>query len=62
MMIGKKNNDNEFSLSVSTDELLVLHNCLNEICNGIEVFEFQTRVGADREYVNNLKSIIANLL
>jgi hypothetical protein len=31
------------------DELLVVSNALNEVCNGLEVPEFATRLGVDRE-------------
>jgi len=39
------------SLACSVDELHILHQALNEVCNGIEVFEFETRIGADRTTV-----------
>ncbi len=35
---------NQVTLELSSDELLVLSNSLNEICNGIEVNEFETRI------------------
>lgn len=36
-------------LELSKDELGVLINALNEVCNGIEVWEFDTRIGIDIE-------------
>lgn len=30
------------------DELLVINAALNEVCNGIDAFEFETRVGVSR--------------
>jgi hypothetical protein len=50
-MIVNRISNNEFSVAVTTDELIALGNCLNEVCNGIELFEFETRVGASREEV-----------
>lgn len=44
------------------DELLALNASLNEVCNGIEVFEFETRIGADREYVTALLKKVRTLL
>ena len=32
-------------IELSRDELGVLCNALNEVCNGIEVWEFDTRIG-----------------
>ena len=38
-------------ISIGRDELLIVSAALNEVCNGIEVFEFETRIGADPERV-----------
>ena len=46
--------NNEFSVSMTRDELIALGNCLNKVCNGIELFEFETRVGASREEVGRM--------
>ncbi|MGF6362623.1 hypothetical protein ABH907_004287 [Pseudomonas frederiksbergensis] len=50
------------NVSFSRDELLVLNAALNEICNGIDVFEFETRIGADREFVTGLLHGIGSVL
>ncbi len=47
---------NEYShcsinIDLSKDELLVFNAALNEVCNGIDMSEFETRVGASREFV-----------
>jgi hypothetical protein len=42
------------NISVTRDELLIMCAVLNEVCNGIELFEFETRIGADRGYVTGL--------
>jgi hypothetical protein len=44
------------------EELLIIGAALNEICNGIELFEFETRIGADRERVAALLKKIGSLL
>jgi len=36
----------QFEISATETELSILCNCLNEVCNGIHVFEFQTRLGS----------------
>lgn len=50
------------NVSFSRDELLVLNAALNEICNGVDVFEFETRIGADREFVTALLHEIGSVL
>ena len=45
-------------LEISKDELGVLSNALNEVCNGIEVWEFDTRMGVRLE---NAKIILESL-
>jgi hypothetical protein len=44
-----KNDSASAEIAISFNELLTLHQSLNEICNGIEIFEFQTHLGATRE-------------
>ena len=41
-------------LACSKEDLLIIHSALNEICNGIDFFEFETRIGAGRDVVSNL--------
>lgn len=49
-------------IGISREELLILNAALNEVCNGIEVFEFETRIGADRQRVAALLKEIGSLL
>lgn len=42
------------TLRLATDEVIILSNALNEICNGIWISEFETRVGYTREEVERL--------
>lgn len=54
--------DDLFEISVTDTELSILANCLNEVCHGISVFEFETRLGATREDVSSmLDSLLAAL-
>ena len=43
-------------MQFSVEELEILNNCLNELCNGvwIEDWEFQTRIGWNRQEVKRL--------
>ncbi|WP_027582065.1 hypothetical protein [Bradyrhizobium sp. Ai1a-2] len=47
---------------VSIEELLIVNAVLNETCNGIEIFEFETRVGASRQRVVSLLREVQALL
>lgn len=49
-------------ISLTVEELLVLNSALNEVCNGIELFEFETRVGVDQAYVLSLLKEVGQLL
>lgn len=41
-------------IEVSLEELLTINNALNEVCHGIDLFEFETRIGAKVEEVGSL--------
>ena len=52
-------NKNKIILELSKDELGVLSNALNEVCNGIEIWEFDTRIGVK---IENAKIILKSLI
>ena len=37
------------NIELSLDELLIVNNALNEVCNGLDLEEFATRVGVQRD-------------
>jgi len=39
---------------LSLDEVRVLTQALNEVCNGVDLFEFETRMGGDKDYVSRI--------
>jgi hypothetical protein len=45
----KEVRENGISVVLTAEELLALCNALNEVCNGLEVPEFATRIGIGRE-------------
>ena len=49
-------------LRISDDELMMLNNALNEVCNGFDLDEFETRIGASRERASELLAAINRLL
>lgn len=38
-------------VKLTEHELLMINQALNEICNGLSISEFKTRIGADRDEV-----------
>jgi hypothetical protein len=55
-MIVLKTGDDGVDVRLSGDELDMLNNVLNEMCNGVRIedWEFQTRIGWDRNAVRRL--------
>ena len=49
-------------LRLTRDELLIINNALNEICHGIDVPEFATRIGAEPAEAKRLLAEIGALL
>ena len=47
---------------LTATELKILNNALNEVCNGIEVPEFATRVGVDISEARHLLDEVIQLL
>ncbi len=50
------------TVQVSKLELVILNNVLNEVCNGIDVPEFATRIGAELSEVRQFLNDVNNLL
>lgn len=40
--------EQHLEISIDQEELLILNSALNEIVNGLALFEFETRIGASR--------------
>jgi hypothetical protein len=49
----------QYLVALSESELIVLSNCLNEVCNGIDLTEFETRVGASKDKVAGMLRTIS---
>ena len=45
---------NSVVVELSEDDLGLINNALNEVCNGIDIPEFATRLGASRERAEEL--------
>jgi hypothetical protein len=52
----------EFEVQLSYDELLIVNNALNEVCNGIEVPEFHARIGASLDDVQRVIEAVGNII
>jgi hypothetical protein len=57
MKLVVRQGDN-FRIDFTADELGIIQAALNEVCNGIEVREFETRLGATLDEVRTLLSSV----
>jgi hypothetical protein len=53
--------ENKTIVSLSSAEITILNNALNEICNGFDIPEFETRIGYTRQQVEELLDQIHSL-
>ncbi|ATM87922.1 hypothetical protein OP862_00515 [Yersinia massiliensis] len=58
LSVTKSNAD----INITENELLILNSALNEVCNGIDIAEFETRIGSERDEVAALLSKIGSIL
>jgi hypothetical protein len=47
---------------LTLDELRIINNALNEICHGIELPEFETRIGASIERAKSLLNEVGDAI
>ena len=52
----------ELVLRFPIEELLVINNALNEVCNGIEMSEFHMRIGASVDEVRDILNGVGSAL
>ncbi len=57
-----KNPNGTFAMTVDEDELLSLNNALNEVCNGLHLDDFETRIGAPRSIAEMMLEQICSAL
>jgi hypothetical protein len=50
------------TIRLSEEELVILNNALNEVCNGVDVSEFAARLGAEIADVRELLGEVSDLL
>jgi hypothetical protein len=64
LMVMKMTNvsNGELHISIDREEMLILNNALNEVCNGLALFEFETRMGASRSRVTQLLKEVHSVL
>ena len=63
-MTSKKHNAPPTPPAFTRDELVVINNALNEVCNGLSFDDdqFQTRIGHSRAMAQNLLKKISKML
>lgn len=57
----EKTIDKEVFLSMSVDELETISNALNEVCNALDVNEFETRMGVTLDEAQDLLTRISEV-
>ena len=50
------------TIALDADEILALHNALNEVCNALDLPEFETRMGVGRAEALALLSEFGELI
>lgn len=60
-MKGIKINDKKIILELHIEELSAINNALSEICNKIEAWEFETRLGVDIESVKKMLEYLTSV-
>jgi len=59
-MDAKRMDADKYEILLTSDEMMIITNCMNEVCNGIDVPEFSTRIGAEKDEVESmLDSLLA---
>lgn len=58
----EKDSSGLFVLHASSDELIIINNALNEVCNGLPLRDFETRVGASLTEVESLLTLVGKAL
>jgi hypothetical protein len=63
-MTAKRQPKQPAPVSFTTDELVIINNALNEVCNGVdfEDDEFRTRLGFPREQIQAVLRKVSDLL
>ena len=51
---------NKIVFEISREDLGCLGNTLNEVCNGIEVLDFETKIGTSPEQVSNILDFLGS--
>ena len=49
-------------LDLSRNEMILLNNALNEVCHGLDLPDFSTRLGAERGELESLLSQMSKVL
>lgn len=62
MRISTGDGSDEFEVRITRNELQLLSNALNEAYNGIEVWEFSTRLGSKRDDALRMMEVISKAI
>lgn len=54
--------DGKANVQFSTEEIIILNNSLNEVCHGIKINDFDTKIGTSREEAKMLLNSVNDLI
>lgn len=57
-----KNTKESAHIDINREELLIMNSALNEICNGLDIPEFETRIGASIDKAESMLKMIGSIL
>lgn len=57
-----KSKENKFECTFTEEELIIIKNSMAEVCFGLDVYEFQTRLGHSRDRVSKFAKAFSQSL
>ena len=53
-MNAKRMAADKYEIQLTSDEMMIITNCINEVCNELSVPEFHPKIGAERDQIESL--------
>ena len=53
-MNAKRLDGDKYEIQLAKHEIMIITNCINEVCNELSVPEFHPKIGAERDEIESL--------
>jgi hypothetical protein len=53
-MNSKRVDGDKYEILLTSDEMMIITNCINEVCNELSIPEFHPKIGAERDEIESL--------